>query len=644
MKKFLQKYLFKPRVFLLTLLILALAIVIGSALTTNYLSGSKHRIEQDLGNLLKYRVSAKNISFLPPNFLIIEDFSIYENDSLQATPPVFIQRLKCKFSLFKLIFKKEFIITQMQLDNPTINYDFIKKNTEEILELLNSLTLQQALKANISKAILNIPQKGKLPQWLILNITFSLDGNGRLRSAGSINIETFPIKDSFSQTSMIPSVIPLTYDLRGSLIKSGCQIEDLELLGPDCRLRLWGKLEKTILSANGSATFAKFPGLNIHDLACGIDFDFPTIGIQDLSFSLNGTPLQLKGSISFLKSTALDLKLCSFAKQPPVTRLVNPRSFDINLNGIWGENKFNGRMKLQFLRQEKQKRLLKKIELILENLGFSTLSEEKARIYAQDITIIYMPQNPSCNIPLKGFSADFYLEKERLKIAKLESFIYDGNLQARGYIDTGAIPLKSSFDIDIQNLSSNRLHGFLEYCSKIFGNLSSQIHYQSWPNQKLSGAVQINNGVLDNMIFFAWVADFLKIPSLSTINFKTLSTEFQIDTTSASLEKIYLKSDDVNLDGYFSLDRNDFVSSRLSLMLSKKLIKSSTKLRRLLNYMPQDHPFLSFNFQLSGLFQTMNFKWNESDFKKVLQRLLPARTERKLERTIEEIVGSISKN
>ena len=59
--------------------------------------------------------------------------------------------------------------------------------------------------------------------------------------------------------------------------------------------------------------------------------------------------------------------------------------------------------------------------------------------------------------------------------------------------------------------------------------------------------------------------------------------------------------------------------------------------------MDKDFSSLSFNFQLSGLFQAMNFKWLESDFKQILQDMLPHWIENKLESEIENIIESISR-
>ncbi|MFH1577748.1 MAG: hypothetical protein ABIC18_01580, partial [Candidatus Omnitrophota bacterium] len=213
--------------------------------------------------------------------------------------------------------------------------------------------------------------------------------------------------------------------------------------------------------------------------------------------------------------------------------------------------------------------------------------------------------------------------------------------EARGTLVAG-VPLKGSFDIDISDVSSQRLHSLLSYCAGVYGNFSSKIHYQSHPHSLLTGDLIVSHGLLDNMFFFSWAADFLSLPSLKQIAFDRLSAKFSANDQSANLKMINLESEDVNFKGYFTLYDNDLTSSKLSLSLSKALLKTSPKFALLLNYLAKDVPAVNFDFQLSGLFEAMNFKWLKSDFKQRLQNLLPGWMERGIENKIAKIIESIS--
>ena len=103
-----------------------------------------------------------------------------------------------------------------------------------------------------------------------------------------------------------------------------------------------------------------------------------------------------------------------------------------------------------------------------------------------------------------------------------------------------------------------------------------------------------------------------------------------------------LDSEEVKLNGHFALYENDLISGRLSLVLSRELMETSAKFKTLLIILGRDIREVPFDFQVSGLLETMNFKWLESDFKRRVQKTLPAFMERGIERKLEEAMKSIS--
>ncbi len=639
MKKYFWKYLFRH--FALTLLVIFVITVVSSALLNNYLLSAKGAIEQKLASIFTYRITTRDIYFFPPSSLTVKDICVYADDSPESATPIFIPKVKCRFSLLKFITKGELVIAQLDFDEPTIDFAFLKAHANDIITFIQSLTQKDSLKVEINKALLSVPQKGKLPQWVIIDSVFNLDQKQRIRSWGTINLEKFIDKVSLRQASLIPTITSLSYNFQGSLINSVWTIDDLEFKSPLYLLRLWGRLEDNVLAGNGSFTFAKLPNLNIHDLACLLRFDFPTIDIQNLSFSLEDIPLRLKGGISFAQPMTLNLKFSSFFNQSPKLRLENPRSFDLSTSGAWRKNKFSGRIKFDFLKSIENIKPFNKIEANVEDLSFLNTRDGKTKLSLKKGVLSYLLKDIAYDVPLKDFFSFFFLENEKIQIINFSSGIYDGALDGNGFIDMAQIPIRSLFDINVRNVSANNLHDLLSYCSKIDGDLSSQIHYQNLPLPELTGKVQITNGSMDDIIFFIWVSNFLKIPSLQEINFDTLSANFTLDHNAANIENIHLKSPDINFDGYFTLHATDFVKSKLSLQISKKLVRDSSKLRPLLRYLEKESAFIDFNFQLAGLFNAMNFKWLESDFKQTLQKILPSRMEKRLEITIEEIVETI---
>ncbi|MEK6567182.1 MAG: hypothetical protein AABZ27_00405 [Candidatus Omnitrophota bacterium] len=99
----------------------------------------------------------------------------------------------------------------------------------------------------------------------------------------------------------------------------------------------------------------------------------------------------------------------------------------------------------------------------------------------------------------------------------------------------------------------------------------------------------------------------------------------------------------MDLGGYFKLGINDFVSSKMSLALSRQLLGESPKFTRLLKLISPDLNQLTFNFQLSGILHRMNFKWLKSDLKKELQAHIPNFIERKIERGVAQAIEEVSR-
>ena len=135
---------------------------------------------------------------------------------------------------------------------------------------------------------------------------------------------------------------------------------------------------------------------------------------------------------------------------------------------------------------------------------------------------------------------------------------------------------------------------------------------------------------------------------LSKIDFDKLSMGFFVDDKGSGLKKIHLISEDLDVQGYFTLFENDLVSGKVSLMLTKEVLKGSSKFAPLMRRIGKDISLVNFDFQLSSPFQAMNFKWLESEFKQRLQDYLPSRWETRIEKglesEIEEIIESISRD
>jgi len=634
------KSLSKPLLF--TLLAIISVIAVASVLVNNFLLSSKSAIEQNLSGIFNHRVNIERISFLPHNFIIARNISFSPAETLEKNRPILIERVKCRFSLFKLITKRDFIITQINFDGACVSYAFARDNFKDILEALKALTGKQPIKTKIRNARLNITEKGKSGRWLGINATSTIHPGGGFVSSGSINLSGYFSKKNLQRNAFIPPDGCLNYRLRVLQTEEVYVIENMSLESSQYSLNFWGMLENNVLMLSGSSFFPDFPDFNIYDLSCVIKFRLPSIEIANLSFSLKNTPFGLNGEFYLSRSPVLNLKLSAFPNQPHESRLNNPGRFDMIITGILRKRKFNGTVDAEFLRRTKTKKHHDKLETVFKDLFFQFTNEGKIKMFFKGADLSYVSDGNAYEIFLENFETLFYSDNRKIKFTGINSKIYDGLLQGQGWIDTTQTPFESSFDIRVNDVSANRLHSLIPYGSKIYGNLSSEIQIRNYPDSKLTGKVTINNGLLDNIVFFNWTTDFLNIPPLNQIDFQNLYAEFVLNEEGISLEKINLESERVKFNGYFTLYENDLVSSKLSLSFSKELLMNSPKLKKIFNYFDKEVPFLKFDFQLSGFFQTMNFKWLESGFKQFLKDLLPYRVKSKLEEATEKIIKSIS--
>jgi len=103
-----------------------------------------------------------------------------------------------------------------------------------------------------------------------------------------------------------------------------------------------------------------------------------------------------------------------------------------------------------------------------------------------------------------------------------------------------------------------------------------------------------------------------------------------------------LDSENIKMEGYFKINSDDLLSSKIKLALSKNVIAESVKFKPLLKILGDELDYLEFDFQLSGPKDAVNFKWLESEFKTRLRDSIPGFIERGLERKVEEAMKSFS--
>ncbi len=669
---YLRKYLSKILFFTIIIIILLIAVFFYSA--TSLLNSQKVTIEEILSRYFQQRVTIQSVRYQPFNSIVLEGPVVSKSDTSGYTQLMSAEKARLTFSLIELIQKRKFVLTDIYLNKPiskVVDYRYFSKTgLDKFIGIVNSLFRNQSLNIVIEDGVLPLYEQENLSDYLVVDSRTDIRKKGTILSNGSIALVLL------SESQRSPEN-KLDYNFTGNFTQHGVVIDNLEIEKENLYLKSWGELKGDLFRLSGSIfsvrpvgtyylrkpkfldKIEKFFGrkeksatqiiipnmssLNIFDLGCLVRFIPDGISIENLSFSLQDMPVRLKGDILFLEPVKLNLQIASFPSQPLPERLQNPRRFDLEIDGIMEDEKFNGRIRLDFLAEIRAKKSQETIEANLRNLVFYPVSDNRLGLNFKEANISCLANNNLYSILLEDFNALVSIANQKSLSIEFLSGLFDGSMKGNGSINVGQIPFKSNFKLNITDVSANKLSSALVYLSKVYGKLSSEISYRNYPNTNLEGSFSISEGYLDNLRFFGWLSDFFSMPQLRKLNFNKISANFLVNDETSSLKDIALDSNELSLNGYFNILANDLVSGKLSLIFSEGLLDSSEKLTRLLKIL-KEVSTVNFDFQMSGLYQTMNFKWLASDFKNGLQKLLPAGRERNLEQQIEEALANIATN
>ena len=675
-----RRYHIKLALFLLYFFVILVLVTVSFNLS---LQKSKNLISKAADKYFTQEFTLENLFYLPPNFIILKNLSFVESSQSQKRI-IFIPIILARFSLREFLIKNRIFILDARCYQPEMNYhrvrEFIRKNADQVVAFIRNLP-KQDIKFYINEAVLDLTKDKSSSEYLTICFSLMLKGNS-LSGYGTISKdrEVFFVNRG-KRIRQTTRSLPLRYTFGGDIINRGIFLKNLELMRENLHLKLWGNasenfiqlkgftfidsmfkeyaykspafdiIEKIIFFLHGLRAPASTGGaptadIYILDINCQANLVFPILHIADLKFSLNNIPISIKGDILLLEPISLNLKFFSHPDDVERARLKNVKEIKIELTGALKDRFFKGDgiLQLDFLQKEKTSAPLKKIGISFKELELDLDKYLNPGVHLQTADIVSETESNIYKISLNDFHASLFLENTRFKLIKFRSLLYDGFLEGQSRIDMALFPPKITSTMNVKDVSANKLEGLIAHFSKVFGRLVSQIYFSNYPDLNLKGSLLVRDGYLLNFEFFKWLANLFHLPSLTKIDFNTASSNFSVNTFGASLHDIDLYSQDVKLGGFFGLGENDFVTSKLSLTLSRKTMKESEKLKPLLKLLGEELIPLTFDFQLSGSLHGMNFQWLQSEFKSRLQSSIPNFMQRKFEKNLEEAISSISAN
>ena len=678
MRSSLQNYHTKILIFVLALVFLT---VLATTVSVNiFVSSQKDKLQKAIAEKFNQRISIKKVGFRLPNRIVLKDVKVL-NDPDTENKLFSIQRIEAKLSLGKLLKKKVIHVTDVSVYGIKLDYleavNFLSENFSEIIKLLNTLPSVERFGIYLRQARLNLPQESGKPSYIGFDIDLQTVKD-KFLSKGTVYLK----HPFFKKTHLFgfgSKDDHLNYIFKGYITKSGIAIENFGLKHKKGDLKLWGAFEDNILRLNGFTTLYNFfspsveenlpilsfvekikslfrklkvpsaiigspsSDLVIYDLGCLVKFYFPKIEINNISFSVKNVPIGVKGSISFLDSPVVDLKISSFPNQVSVLREKNPKCYSLGVKGLLRDEAFSGAVDVEFTRQKPVGESLDRLSVIVKKATLMPLEGRKFDAHLKAAKVAYETPTSQHVLLFDDTQILFDFSDKRFKGFEINSGIYDGTLEGNGYVDVWTFPFEAVLNVLVRDVTPKKLESILSYFANIEGKLASRINYQNKPDRKIAGQLLIRDGYLHDFDFFNWLASFFEIPSLATMDFDVLTADFAVDAEVSKLENIKANHKGVSLSGYFKLFANDLVASKLSLGLSREILQKSPKFKSLLNLLGQGFDNLSFDFQLSGLFNDLNFKWLESEFKDKLKEKIPDFIERGIERKIETIIKSTPK-
>jgi len=650
--KSLPKFLISLRTWLLLILSFLLA---ASVAFNIYLNVIKTKIAYKASVFITYDIGIKNIFFVFPNNFLLSDITLTPKDTSAQSSTLATSLVTLQMSIWDILWERRLAISTILLDKPQGTSDawqkFLNDNANYLIALLQELP-RADVHLVIKKAHLD-PAKGIEPATvpLVVNFDFLLRGENFLgKGAVYSSADPEPLQLNFNGALTSHGLLlnqctltsQKTYaNFWGDLNSGNIQLKGHAFLNSRSQKQPASFLEKLILrSANPKTSPAAEPSIDIIDIDAKGRMRFPKLQVDRLNFNLNGFPVTAKADILLASPPSWEMTTSLDNAPAGTNRIKNFKQANLNLSGSIANGTVQAQGKLNFL-FEKTKEAnfpLEKIEMTVPKISFSYDRYRRLAMQFADGQIAISTIKNRYQISFAELTALLNMRPDKLKIIDLTAALYGGNLQGRIWCDVARFPIRITGNATLSDLEANTLAELLVYFSKIHGNLDGKLQVKSHPGFALTGDVLINDGRLENFDFFKWMAETFHIPSLTNVAFATTAAQFWLNAQGNGLTDIEINSLDVGLTGYFNVDKNNLVASKLSLSLSRAVLQESPKFNAILRMFEEDVPSLIFDFQLSGNQEAMNFQWLQSEFKQHIEDRIPNFVERMIDRKINAVL------
>ncbi len=616
----LQRSLFKWKHAGLLILIIAAMIPMISFSINRHLPPYASALRDVINQQLAVKISFSSIHYRFPNSIILKNVTVLPSNS--KTPIWGASRMVIGLTL------------PLSSSGPSLYYVALDDATIDFAALENYWRQHSA---RLSTWARTLPQD---------NLRL-LVPNGRFTPKDKTR-DPFPFKIDFSlkhnhvtAKGFWEDKDKFNYELYGDRVKTGFILSKLNVESGQSSVNLWGQWQDNTIDWKGFIFYKKFYILDING-HCNIqDTD---IVLKGLSFSVNGDDVTLSGHCSKEKLFQCDADMSLSRQKQHLDAEAPLKNMHVRL---YAQNTpqglvFNGQTDLDFLFDPNAPLILQSMHLDFKNLKARIMNTELLRLKINHMEISWVSHEEH-KISAENFLVGIHWPQVSHAIITLSARMCSGRYRGRIFVDTTAMPWQIKGQGRIDAIDITRLSSTFSFFQQCDGIVSGHFDLQSLKNMRLTGALIVHHGDFNDFTFMPWVAQTLQMPTLNHLSGADLSCHFKIDGNSKMLEDLNLRTQDLNLNGFFHLDAEDLVSSRMAVRFSKELLGESPIGRSILG-MVQDAGTLPFEFRLSGNLYRMNFQWDHSPLKDKVHQHMFAFVERMVDRRMNANPYTLTQN
>ncbi|MBN1870458.1 MAG: hypothetical protein JW847_07795 [Candidatus Omnitrophica bacterium] len=667
MRKFLTKA--KKQLLILGLIIACMITIAGNV----SLAVNKTAIEREVDNCFNHDVSIGPVFYIFPNYLILHHIVISKADDPLKASSFTLPKTVMSFSFVDMIFNGFLNVSKVTLYPSTVSYyalsRFLEDNFQEILEIIKN-SPDKNIVIRIKETLLDFDQQGQ-PDYIAMELLLKIRNN-LMEGTGFFRADQYRYsKSQGEETQRTAQGWPLWYKLKSRLRPNGLEVDHLILRSQVLHSKLRGGIRGGMINVNGfvfmnSAKkdfdqekystvryFRHFPEeealSNVDTFILDIDgkaaLMFPDINIEKFDFTLNNIPVALQGVISIQQPLSVNASLSFDGIPASAGKGTFFEKAGVKISGTLENQAFhaNGEGFIDFIDHKGLSLSPEAAQADFQGLLLYFDQHQRPSIDLAHGNIFYWVNKNEHKVSVRDVEVRGNIKMEAIKLIEITAPFYEGQLKGRMWIDSTQRPSKITSRVELTDVDTDAMEELLIHFAKFNGRMFSTMNFTNIPRLALSGDVIVHDGTLTDLAFFNWLSDTFQLPDLKAIDFRKASAQFFIDSEHIQLRDIRLRAKDVRVGGYYDMDKENLVSSKLGLSLSQGLLGKSPKFKPILKIFKDDDPYLGFDFQLSGNMNTMNFQWLPSEVKRRIQTRIPDFIERLIEKDVDAMMDAGSK-